>query len=62
MKSSKSQKLKRHIFTTDTKFTVFITPLSHPNGFYWVHQCSWSLAPANSMQVSNIQSDDCNRK
>ena len=26
MKSSRSQKLKRHIFTTDTKFTVFITP------------------------------------
>ena len=33
-----------------------------PYGFYWGHQCSWTLTPANSMQVSNMQSDDSNRK
>ena len=26
-------------------------------GFYWGRQCSWTLTTANSMQVSNIQSD-----
>ena len=26
------------------------------------HQCSWTLIPANSMQVFSMQSDDCNRK
>ena len=41
--------------------TVFyIKNHSHPNGFSWGHQCSWT--PANSMQVSNMQTDDCNRK
>ena len=35
---------------------------SHPTGFYWGHQCSWTLTPVNSMQVSNMQSDNCNIK
>ena len=26
-------------------------------GFYWGRQCSWTLTTANSMQVSNMQSD-----
>jgi len=30
----------------------FLKPHSHPNGFYWGHQCSWTLTPDNSMQVS----------
>ena len=38
------------------------TAPSHPNGFYWGHQCSWTLTPANSMQVSIMQSENCNRK
>ena len=29
----------------------------HPKGFFWGHQCSWTLIPAISMQ-----SDDSNRK
>ena len=29
----------------------FYQPRSHPNGFYWGQQCSWTLTPANSMQV-----------
>ena len=33
-----------------------MNPHSDPTGFYWGHQCSW--APANSMQVYNMQSDD----
>ena len=40
----------------------FIKPHSHPYGFYGVHQCSWTLTPSNSMQVSIMQSDDRNRK
>ena len=40
---------------------MFFKRHSHPNGLYWGHQCSWILTPANSMQVSNMQSD-CNRK
>ena len=24
-------------------------PHSHPNGFYWSHQCSWTFTPANSI-------------
>ena len=39
----------------------FLKPHSHPNGFYWVHQCSWTLT-ANSMQVSIMQFDDHNMK
>ena len=27
-------------------------------GFYWGRQCSWTLTTANSMQVSNMQSND----
>ena len=42
---------------------VFITPPhSQSNGFYWAQQCSWTLTPANTMQVSNEQSDNRNRK
>ena len=40
-----------------TYFCVFKKPHSHPNGFYWGHQCS-----SNSIQVSIMQSDNCNRK
>ena len=29
--------------------------------FYCDHQCSWTLTPANSMQVSIMQFDDRNR-
>ena len=36
---------------------VFFKPHSHPNGFYWGHQCSWTLTPANSLQVTIMQSD-----
>ena len=32
----------------------FIKSNSHHDGFYWGHQCSWTLTPANNMQVSNI--------
>ena len=39
--------------------SFFIKPQSQLNGFNWGHQCSWTLTPANSMQVSNMQSDDC---
>ena len=42
------------------KLNCFYNP--HPNGFCWGCQCSWTLTPANSMQVSNMQSNDCNRK
>ena len=35
---------------------------SHPNGLYWGHQRSWTLTPANSTQVSNMQYEDYNRK
>ena len=42
---------------------VFYKPHSHPNGFYWGHQCSLTHTLANSINVSNMQSsDDCNRK
>ena len=43
--------------------SFFIKPHSHPNGFFYVtNECSWSLTPANSMQVTIMQSDDCNRR
>ena len=35
--------------------SVFIFTHSHPSGFHWGHQCSWTLTSANSMQVSNIE-------
>ena len=35
---------------------VFIKPCSHPSGFYWGHQCSWTLTRVNSMKISIIQS------
>ena len=41
---------------------VFFVNNSHRNGFYRDHQCSWTLTPANSMQVSNMQSDERNSK
>ena len=44
------------------KKLFYIKPHYHPNGFYWGHQCSWTLTPANSMQVSIMQFDNCNRK
>ena len=28
----------------------FLKPRSHPNGFYWGHQRSWTLTPSNSLQ------------
>ena len=36
-------------------------PHIHPNCFYWGHQCSWTLTPANSMQVSIMQPDEVTR-
>ena len=36
----------------------FQTPLTP----YWGPQCSWTLIPANNMHVSNMQSDNLNRK
>ena len=30
------------------------TSTAHPNGFYWGHQCSWTLTPANNMQCFYI--------
>ena len=49
-----------------TLFVIFNNFLklnnSQPNSFYWGHQYSWTLTPANSMQVSIMQSDNCNRK
>ena len=41
--------------------SFFIKPHYYSNGFYWGHQCSWILTTGNSMQVSNIQSDNHNR-
>ena len=41
---------------------VFFKPHSHHNDFYWGRQCSWTLTLANSMQVSIMQFDNCNRK
>ena len=32
-------------------FLIFLKPHSHRNGFYWGHQCSWTLTPANRMQA-----------
>ena len=29
--------------------SIFVDPHSHPNGLYCVHQCSWTLTPANSI-------------
>ena len=44
------------------QFVLFLKPQSHPSGFHWGHQCSWTLTPANIMQISIMQSDDGNRK
>ena len=41
---------------------INIKPHSQPNGFYWGHQCSWTLTPASSMQVSIMQSDNRNKE
>ena len=41
---------------------LFFMPLAHGYDFYWGRQCSWTLTPANSMQVSSMQFDNCNRK
>ena len=49
-------------YTRKLRYFFYLKPHSHPNGFYWGHQCSWTLAPANSMQVSIMQFDNCNRK
>ena len=40
---------------------VLYKPHSHPNGFYWSHQCSCSLTPANRIQTSITQSCNHNR-
>ena len=42
--------------------SILLKPHSHPNGFYWGHQLPRTLTPANSMKVSIMQSDNCNRK
>ena len=41
-----------------TSHIVLYNPFSHPNDFYWGHQCSWTLIPANSMEVPNMKSYD----
>ena len=33
----------------------FLTPHSHPSGFYWDNQSSRTLTSANNLQMSNIQ-------
>ena len=35
----------------------FRDPLPFLLGYYWTHQSSWSLTPANSMKISIMQSD-----
>ena len=35
----------------------FRDPLPFLLGYYWAHQSSWSLTPANSMKISIMQSD-----
>ena len=40
---------------------IFINPHSYQNGFYCGHKCSWTLTPANCIQVAIMQSDDSNR-
>ena len=42
--------------------TFLVKPHSPPDGFYWDHQCSWTLTSANSMRVYIMQTDDCYRK
>ena len=37
------------------EYCFLLKPHSHHNGFYWGLQCSWTLTPANSMQVSIMQ-------
>ena len=50
---------KTHMTRVQTKvflgFLFFLKPHFHPNGFYWGNQCSRTLTPANSMQVSIMQ-------
>ena len=41
---------------------LLLNPHSHPNGFYWGRQSSRNHTPANSIQVSNMQSDNRNKK
>ena len=55
----------KNIFLTNQvllQFFSFFKLHCNPNSFSWSHQCLWTLKPANSMQISNIKSDDCNRK
>ena len=55
----------KNIFLTKQvllQFFSFFKLHCNPNSFSWSHQCLWTLKPANSMQISNIKSDDCNRK
>ena len=47
-------------FKLDGIASFLCNPHSHPNSLYLGHQCSWTLTQANSMQVSNMQSDDYN--
>ena len=44
---------KRFLLTP--RYFYFKKPHSNPNGSYWDLQCSWTLTPANSMQVSTMQ-------
>ena len=44
------------------KYSFLLKSPIPPDGFYWGHQCSWTLTPANSMQASIMQFDNCNRK
>ena len=54
--------LNNLIFSVPARNGLFNNPHSQPSGFYWSHECSWTLTSANRMQVSNIQSYDHNRK
>ena len=54
----------KNIFLTNQvllQFFSFFKLHCNPNSFSWSHQCLWTLKPANSMQISNIKSDDCYR-
>ena len=43
-------------WTQDFLCWFFSKPHSHPDWFCWGHQCSWTLTPANTEQVSIMQS------
>ena len=38
----------------DRHSTIFLSPHSYRIGFYWGHQCSWTLTQANNIKVSKM--------